>query len=154
MKALKSSMLGGFRLLQKLTRPKRLRADRVTLIEPLESSKRLGLLVARVMGYQYIDLTVGVVQDRPRLSGRVVISRLPSYQPSRSYDGLTVRVEAVCDLENEKDILQNLRCVMLALSGGSLTERPIDVQSNSNPARRGSLGSVFRSRRPGQRDAL
>lgn len=134
----KEQMLGFLHLIQRLIQPKRPRTHRITIVESAYSKSDtsgtrmgasigpcMGLEVARVMGWRHIDERVGdgTSAGQTTSSGLndsfLVVSvspgrdMAPDDRPeNRPEDGLTVRVDDVCDLRDTQDLTQCLRAIM------------------------------------------
>lgn len=111
-------MLSFFHLIHRLIQPKRARTRRITIVESIttcgpQARPLLGIEVARVMGWRHLD-----ARQSPAIASsedNLVISRAPGYVGGSWDDGLTVRVDDVCDLGNTWDLTQCLRAVMMEL---------------------------------------
>ncbi len=109
-------MLGLFQsllyVLKRSREPKRPRPTRITILESQNPAYVFGPQVAQVMGWEHFDARNGVAFKE---TGPTVVSRDRSYISVPSRDGLTVRVDDVCDLRNNVDPHACLRAIMLKL---------------------------------------
>jgi hypothetical protein len=103
-------------LIRQILKGPRAKPYRITVIESAVFEECFyGPELALIMGYGYCDAVHGPApQSFPKM---LVISRKADYRAFPKIDGLTVRVDDVCDLRIIKDRNIVVRQLMLALKG-------------------------------------
>ena len=107
-------MIGLLKLLFRKGRERRRDSYAIVVIESSVRRTDFGAEVAKLMGWDHLDLRLGAVLPAGKIV-KTVVSRSAEHEPGSVIAGLTVRVDDVCDLGINFDSHHALRQIMLAL---------------------------------------